>query len=157
MSNPNQWRPIGRHAITWCNDIQINWRIYASSMTWPVNNGADDGLSPISICQLKQWNPIRAYFLGLFYASLVQDLCVMLHLHQWCHVFISLTYIWLQICCNRHVPSWLSNPGPQRVDASPIWHGTSWVKYPMIIVLNHFRNAVGMELILWKCRISHNN
>ena len=41
----------GWQATTWCNDIQINWRIYASSVTWPVNIGADDGLSPISIRQ----------------------------------------------------------------------------------------------------------
>ena len=30
-----------------------------------VNIGADDGLSPISICQLKQSNPIRTYIWGL--------------------------------------------------------------------------------------------
>ena len=126
-------------------------------MTWSVIIGTDGGLSPISICQLKQSNPIRTYFWYLFDASLVHDLCRMLHLNQWCHVIFSLTYIWLQICCNRQVRSWLCNPGPQSVDASPIWHETWCAKYPMIIVLNQFRNAVGTELILRKCRVSHNN
>ena len=61
MSNPNQWRPIGRYAITWTRDGLFFWGSFLK-----INNDNFMIMRPATIWRRICWANYRTQYCGIF-------------------------------------------------------------------------------------------